>query len=113
MEKLLPNEAFERTKNLPKKLIVGKDKKDITAQRILLLGRSGVGKTYNGCKYLLQLIRDGVFSPRRVVVVSKTWKSDPSQKELIEFCQKSYEGFKMNNCFEEVDIEFLKKLFEG
>lgn len=78
MEKITPNEEVKRTEGLSKKIIKGKDKKDVTAQRILLLGRSGVGKTYNGCKYLLKLITDGVFSPRRVVVVSKTWKSDPS-----------------------------------
>lgn len=72
-----------------------------------------MGKTFNGCKYLLKLIMDGIFSPRRVVVVSKTWRSDPSQEELIKYCQKAYDGFKTNNCFEEVDIDFLKKLFEG
>ena len=54
-----------------------------------------------------------MFSPRRVVVVSKTWKSDPSQKELIDYCHDKYAGFKTNNCFEDVDVEFLKKLFEG
>lgn len=54
-----------------------------------------------------------MFSARRVVIISKTWKSDPSQKELIDFCQKDYAGFKKNNCMEDVDIEFLKKLFEG
>jgi hypothetical protein len=86
MEKLLPNEEIKRTESLSKKIIKGKDNPNIPAQRILLLGRSGVGKTYNGCKYLLQLIQDGVFSPRRVVVVSKTWKSDPSQKDLIDYC---------------------------
>jgi len=54
-----------------------------------------------------------VFSPRRVVIVSKTWKSDPSQKELIDYCSKAYDGFKKNNCFEDVDVDFLKKLFDG
>jgi hypothetical protein len=48
-----------------------------------------------------------------VVLISKTWKSDPSQKELIDYCQKEYAGFKKNNCMEDVDIDFLKKLFEG
>ena len=54
-----------------------------------------------------------MFSPRRVVIVSKTWKSDPSQKELIDYCSKAYDGFKKNNCFEDVDVDFLKKLFDG
>jgi predicted NACHT family NTPase len=82
MEKSFQTEEIKRSEGLTKKIIKGKDTKDVSAQRILLLGRSGVGKTYNGCKYLLSLIKEGVFSPRRVVVVSKTWKSDPSQKEL-------------------------------
>ena len=53
MEKSSQADAIKRTEGLTKKIIKGKDKKDVTAQRILLLGRSGVGKTYNGCKYLL------------------------------------------------------------
>jgi hypothetical protein len=113
MEKLLPNDYYDQTRGMSKKLKAGKDNRDFVAQRILLLGRSGVGKTYNGCKYLLNLIKEGVFSPRRVVVISKTWKSDPSQEELIKHCQKAYSGFMTNNCMEDVDVEFLKKLFEG
>lgn len=46
--------------------------------RMLLLGRSGVGKTYNGLKWALKLIKEKHFKPRRVVIISKTWKSDPS-----------------------------------
>lgn len=45
---------------------------------MLLLGRSGVGKTYNGLKYTLGLIKKKIFSPKRVLVISKTWKSDDS-----------------------------------
>jgi len=78
MDLLTPNEMYQQTKGVARKIPAGRDKKGFTAQRILLLGRSGVGKTYSGCKYLLQLIKDGIFSPRRVVVVSKTWKSDDS-----------------------------------
>jgi hypothetical protein len=53
MEKRSQIEEIKRTEGLTKKIIKGKDKKDVAAQRILLLGRSGVGKTYNGCRYLL------------------------------------------------------------
>lgn len=62
---------------------------------------------------MLDLVKAGIFSPRRVIVVSKTWKSDDSQKDLIAYCQKAYDGFKKNNCFEDIDIEFLHKLFNG
>jgi hypothetical protein len=48
-----------------------------------------------------------------VVIVSKTWKSDDSQKDLIAHCQKAYDGFRKNNCFEDVDLEFLRALFDG
>lgn len=52
--------------------------KQFTAFRLLLLGRSGVGKTYNGLKWSLDLVKKGVFKPKRVILISKTWKSDPS-----------------------------------
>lgn len=113
MDKISPNVNYEETKGVARRMPAGRDKKGYVAQRILLLGRSGVGKTYSGCKYLLELIKQGVFSPRRVVVVSKTWKSDDSQKDLIKHCQKAYDGFTTNNCFEDIDVEFLKKLFDG
>ena len=54
------------------------DKKIFTAFRLLLLGRSGVGKTYNGLIWSLNLVKEGIFSPKRVILISKTWKSDPS-----------------------------------
>lgn len=59
------------------------EKNDFTAKRILLLGRSGVGKTYNGLRYILNFIKQGIFKPSRVILVSKTWKSDSSQEELV------------------------------
>lgn len=113
MDQVQPNTLYEETKGVARRVPAGRDKKGFTAQRILLLGRSGVGKTYAGCRYLLDLIKAGIFSPRRVVIVSKTWKSDDSQKDLIKYCQKAYDGFTKNNCFEDIDVEFLRKLFDG
>jgi hypothetical protein len=57
-----------------------------SAFRLLLLGRSGVGKTYNGLKWALDLVKDGTFKAKRVVLISKTWKSDPSQEEFVKYC---------------------------
>ena len=80
---------------------------NFTAKRILLLGRSGVGKTYNGLRYVLDLIKKDIFKPSRVILVSKTWKSDSSQEELVKYCQAHYPKFKESNCFEDIDIELL------
>ena len=55
------------------------EKSKFQAFRMLLLGRSGVGKTYNGLKWALDFVKKGTFKPKRVLIVSKTWKSDPSQ----------------------------------
>jgi len=60
------------------KKISQKTNKQFTAKRVLLLGRSGVGKTFNGLKYVLQLIKDDIFKCSRVILISKTWKSDDS-----------------------------------
>jgi hypothetical protein len=79
---------------------------------MLLLGRSGVGKTYSGLKHSLELIKEGLFDPRRVVLISATWKSDSSQEELIKYCSSKYKEFKENNCYENIDLDFLEKLFE-
>ncbi len=57
--------------------LVKMDKK-FSPFRLLLLGRSGVGKTYNGLKWSLDLVKQGTFKPKRVILISKTWKSDPS-----------------------------------
>ena len=79
----------------------------------MLLGRSGVGKTYNGLKWAIDLVKQGIFSPERVLLVSKTWKSDPSQEEFVKYCTSKYKGWKTSNAFEDVDTEILGKIFEG
>ena len=86
--------------------------KNFQAFRLLLLGRSGVGKTYNGLKWSLKLIQEGVFAPKRVILISKTWKSDPSQSDLVKFCKSKYKGWAEYNAFEDVDTELLTTLFE-
>lgn len=88
------------------------EKKSFQAFRLLLLGRSGVGKTYNGMAFCLRLIKQKIFSPKRVLVISATWKSDPSQEELIKYCSEKYRAFRENNCFETIELGLLDKLFE-
>ncbi len=65
-----------------------------SAFRLLLLGRSGVGKTYNGLAWALELIKKGTFKAKRVLLISKTWKSDPSQEQFVKYCQSKYSGFR-------------------
>lgn len=69
------------------------NKTNFKAERILLLGRSGVGKTFNGMKYILELMKKKIFSPRRTLLISYTYKSDPSQKEFVEYCTQKYKNF--------------------
>lgn len=88
------------------------NKSNFNAFRMLLLGRSGVGKTYNGLKWALDYVKKGLFKPKRVLIVSKTWRSDPSQEEFISYCQKKYDKFKDMNCFEELDLDLIAKLFD-
>jgi hypothetical protein len=83
-----------------------------TAFRLLLLGRSGVGKTMNGLKWALDLVEKGVFEPQRVLLISKTWKSDPSQEAFVKYCAKHYKGWKENNAFEDVDVDILAQIFD-
>ena len=80
---------------------------------MLLLGRSGVGKTYNGLKWTLELVKQGIFKPKRVLLISKTWKSDPSQQEFINYCQSKYKSSLDNNCYEDVDTKLLARLFDA
>ena len=53
-------------------------KQNFQAFRLLALGRSGTGKTYNTMKWAMDLIKLEVFKPKRILLISKTWKSDPS-----------------------------------
>ena len=59
------------------------------------------------------MIMDGIFHPKRVILVSKTFKTDPSQSEFIDYCSKKYNRFVEENCFEDVDLQLLNALFEG
>lgn len=52
-----------------------------------MLGRSGTGKSYSAIKYVVSLIKEGYIEAKCVVLMSATWKSDPSQKELVDYCE--------------------------
>lgn len=45
-------------------------KTKFTPFRLLLLGRSGTGKTYNGMDYILELIEKKLFEAKRVIIMS-------------------------------------------
>jgi len=57
---------------------VTKVMKDYKTERILLLGRSGVGKSYSAIKYIAGLITAGKIEASHCILMSKTWRSDPS-----------------------------------
>ncbi len=47
-----------------------------------------------------------------MLLISKTWKSDPSQEEFVKYCSGRYKGWKENNAFEDVDVDILTQLFD-
>ena len=47
-------------------------------ERLLMLGRSGTGKSYSAIKYVVSLLKEGSIEAKNVVLMSATWKSDPS-----------------------------------
>ena len=51
---------------------------DYQSERILMLGRSNTGKTFTLIRYVVKLLKEGRIEASHVVLMSKTWKSDPS-----------------------------------
>lgn len=43
--------------------------------------------------------------------MSQTYKSDPSIKELLDYCKSHYELFEEHNCFEKINTELINKVF--
>jgi hypothetical protein len=90
-----------------------KQKASFTPFRLALIARSNVGKTYCGSRYVLSLVKAGIFKPSRVVIMSKTYKSDSSIKELLDYCESKYENFKEKNCFEEINTNLINAIYQG
>jgi hypothetical protein len=57
-------------------------------------------------------VKRGFISPKRLIVFSATWKSDPSVKDLIDYCQSKNKRFKDDHCFEVIDTTLIMKIYE-
>lgn len=81
--------------------------------RALVLANSGQGKTTYIAKFIIDRLKKQ-WSPKRVIIISKTFKADTSIKPLIDACSKVKPKFRETNCFEDVDkgIEFLDELIK-
>lgn len=58
------------------------------------------------------MVKKGIFKPQHIFIFSQTYKTDPSQKILIDYCAKKYKKFRETNCFEDIDEVLLLKMFE-
>ncbi len=63
--------------------------------------------------YALDLLKGGFVDTNRVVLISRNWKSDPSQSEFVAYCKKKVQHWVDNNAFEELKdaIELLMGIF--
>lgn len=43
--------------------------------------------------FIIDHIKKRHFHPKRIILFSKTFKTDPSQQKLIEFCKEKYKKF--------------------
>ena len=83
--------------------------------KMLAIARSNYGKTVLTNDFIKQLINDKFVKPQRVLIFSKTYKSDPSQVNLVKFLQskikkKNYQ-YAEQNCYEYVDTEVIQTLY--
>lgn len=92
---------------------ITKKMKEYKTERILMLGRSGTGKSYSAIKYVVSLLKEGKIEAKHVVLMSATWRSDPSQKDLVDYCESQYPGWKNSNGFETIDVKFLTDLYNS
>ena len=69
------------------------DLKSMKPFRMGVFARSGGGKSYMTFKWILQLLKSGFVSPERTILISRTYKSDPSQKELVDYCKSQYKAW--------------------
>lgn len=103
---------MERTVKIDK-TVVKTLKPTYEAVKLLVIARSMYGKTVLVAKWVKQMIIAKNVSPKRVLLYSKTYRTDPSMYELIMYCKSKYPGFEENNCHEKIDMDFMTQLFEG
>lgn len=58
-------------------------------------------------------MKSGWVDVDRVVLISRTYKSDPSQAEFVKYCSKKYPEWTQSNAYEELDdaLELLMGIF--
>lgn len=90
------------------------DLKNLKPFRMGVFARSGGGKSYMTFGYALELVKSQFVDVDRVVLISRTWKSDPSQSEFVKYCKKKYPEWVVSNAFEELNdaIELLMGIFQ-
>jgi hypothetical protein len=81
--------------------------------KALFLARSNYGKSYLASDYIIDLFKKKHIEPKRMIVFSKTYKSDDSQRRFIEYAKKEYPQFEDKNCYAEIDTEVIDKLYKG
>lgn len=59
------------------------------------------------------MIKNKQLDPKRVVLISKTVLSDPAQIKFAKFASRHYKKFNDNNRMENIDEDFLTKLYEN
>jgi len=79
---------------------------------MLAIAPSNYGKSHMIAEYVSSLVRDKWIHPSRILLFSRTWKSDPSQSRLISLCSKKYDQFTTDNCHEFINYELLNTLFQ-
>ena len=67
-----------------------KPSKKHEAYKTAFIARSNYGKSYLAADYILQQFKDKTLEPKRLIVFSKTFKSDPSQRKFIDAAKKIY-----------------------
>lgn len=80
---------------------------DTPAVRMLVVAMSGAGKSYYVSDYVVQQMRRGLWSPKRTLIFSKTFRHDPSQRKLIAYCTERWKHFEQRHCFEDADVVML------
>jgi len=80
--------------------------------KMVVYARSGYGKTYMIFKKLKEWISSGIIDPSRLVLFSKTFKSDKEQQGLIKYIKSlGYKDFEKKNCADEIKMDFIDMVF--
>ena len=93
-----------------------KKKPQYNATRILAIAPSQYGKSSLINEWALRKIKEKVFHPSRIVLISPTHRSDPVLADLIAICKKKVPTWLEDNAFEHLDSraeEALLMIYES